>query len=130
MAHCIDFRSCSSEFQSRPLGTLFFARISALNLVKSYFMETAFDKRSPSPDHDDDHVLPLKDERFLPIIHLFSATASRYNFTAGLSAKVEELVDVNHKAYDGLAWHFGEFGTKDKYHGESRVSHSSQLVVS
>ncbi|KAL5435304.1 hypothetical protein PMIN07_006606 [Paraphaeosphaeria minitans] len=36
-------------------------------------------------------------------------------------AKVEELAGVNYKAYDGLAWHFGEFGTKDKYHVKGRI---------
>lgn len=38
-------------------------------------------------------------------------------------AKVEELAGVNYKAYDGLAWHFGEFGSKDKYQVKGRVSH-------
>ncbi|KAF2437566.1 P-loop containing nucleoside triphosphate hydrolase protein [Karstenula rhodostoma CBS 690.94] len=36
-------------------------------------------------------------------------------------AKVEELAGVNYKAYDGLAWHFGEFGNKDKYHVKGRI---------
>ena len=36
--------------------------------------------------------------------------------------KVEELAGVNYKAYDGIAWHFGEFGSKNKYHVKGRVS--------
>ncbi|KAJ4352210.1 uncharacterized protein N0V89_007557 [Didymosphaeria variabile] len=36
-------------------------------------------------------------------------------------AKVEELAGVNYKAYDGLAWHFGEFGSKDKYQIKGRI---------
>lgn len=36
-------------------------------------------------------------------------------------AKVEELAGVNYKAYDGLAWHFGEFGSKDKYQVKGRI---------
>lgn len=37
-------------------------------------------------------------------------------------AKVEELAGVNYKAYDGLAWHWGEFGNKNKYQIKGRVS--------
>ena len=36
-------------------------------------------------------------------------------------SKVEELAGVNYKAYDGIAWHWGEFGSKNKYQVKGRV---------
>ncbi|KAF1968869.1 P-loop containing nucleoside triphosphate hydrolase protein [Bimuria novae-zelandiae CBS 107.79] len=36
-------------------------------------------------------------------------------------SKVEELAGVNYKAYDGVAWHWGEFGSKNKYQVKGRI---------
>jgi len=56
-----------------------------------------------------------------PIDYHHDAPALRARLTAR-GTKVEELAGSNYRAYHGVAWKLGSFGTKDKYNVKGRVS--------
>lgn len=56
-----------------------------------------------------------------PIEYHHDAEALRSRLTAR-GAKAEELAGSNYRAYHGVAWKLGSFGTKDKYNVKGRVS--------
>lgn len=55
-----------------------------------------------------------------PIDYHHDAEALRSRLTAR-GAKAEELAGSNYRAYHGVAWKLGSFGTKDKYNVKGRI---------
>tara|TARA_R110002003_G_scaffold1868_2_gene23601 strand:+ start:7310 stop:8866 length:1557 start_codon:yes stop_codon:yes gene_type:complete len=60
--------------------------------------------------------------RVYPIEYHHDPEAIRERLIAR-GAKAEELAGPNYRAYQGVAWRQGTFGTKDKYNVKGRVSH-------